>query len=69
MVCIQSIPVFKGVKNEDPESFLRNYKNTCISTWSRIIENWITFLPQFLEIRVFDGIRNNRELPSYFRII
>lgn len=40
-----TIPVFKGVKDEDPEIILRNYKKTCISTGRRIIENWVIFLP------------------------
>ena len=43
-----TIPVFKGVKDEDPESFLRNYKRTCKSGTT---ENWVTFLPEFLEGR------------------
>ena len=29
-----TIPMFKGVKDEDSELFLKNYKKTCISTWS-----------------------------------
>ena len=44
-----TIPIFKGVKDEDPKSFLRDYKRACISTGSRTTENWITFLPEFLE--------------------
>ena len=29
------------VKDEDPESFLKNYKMMCISTWNKTTENWI----------------------------
>jgi hypothetical protein len=46
------IPIFKGMKDEDPESFLRNYKKACISTGSRTTENWITFILKFLERRI-----------------
>lgn len=48
-----TIPIFKGVKDEDPESFLRNYKRTCISTGSRTMNNWVTLLSKFLEIRAY----------------
>ena len=44
-----TIPIFKEVKDEDPKSFLRNYKRECISTGSRTTKNWVTFLPEFLE--------------------
>ena len=44
-----TIPIFKGVKDEDPESFLKKYKRTCISTRSRTMKNLITFLPKFIE--------------------
>ena len=37
------------MKDDDPESFLRNYKRTCISTGSRNIENWVTYLSEFSE--------------------
>ena len=42
-----TILIFKGVKDEDPGSFLRNYKNACISTGTKTTENWVTFLPEF----------------------
>ena len=43
------IPMFKGVNDEDPESFLKNYKKTCIRIGSRIMKNLVTFLPKFLK--------------------
>lgn len=48
-----TISIFKGVKDEDPELFLRNYKITCISTGSRTMNNWVTLLSKFLEIRAY----------------
>ena len=32
-------PMFKGVKDEDPESFIRHYKRTYLSMESRTTEN------------------------------
>ena len=56
-----TIPIFKGVKDEDPESFFRNYKRACISTGSRLTENWVTFLPEFLEGRVCQWYKRQPE--------
>ena len=42
------IPIFKGENNEDPKSFFKNYKKTCISTGSGTTENWVIFLLKFL---------------------
>ena len=38
--------VQKG-EDEDPESYLTNYKKTCISTGSRTTKNWVTFILEF----------------------
>ena len=46
---VMTIPIFKGMKDEDLESFLKNYKRACIRTGSGITRNWITFLLEFLE--------------------
>jgi hypothetical protein len=43
------IPVFRGSKGEDPEMFLREYKQTCIGTGHRIVAEWLNFFPEFLE--------------------
>jgi len=43
------IPVFRGSKGEDPEVFLREYKQACIGTGLRTATEWLNFLPEFLE--------------------
>jgi len=43
------IPVFRGSKGEDPEVFLREYKQTYIGTGLRTSTEWLNFLPEFLE--------------------
>jgi len=43
------IPIFRGNKGEDPEVFLREYKQACISTGLRTATEWLNFLPEFLE--------------------
>ncbi len=43
------IPVFRGSKGEDPEVFLREYKQACIGTWLITVAEWLNFLPEFLE--------------------
>jgi len=43
------ILVFKGSKGEDPEVFLREYKQAYIGTRLRITAKWLNFLPEFLE--------------------
>ena len=64
-----TIPIFKGVKDEDPESFLRNYKRTCISTGSRTMNNWVTLLSKFLEIRACQYYERQSEGLNCLRII
>ncbi len=43
------ILVFKGSKGEDPEMFLREYKQACISAGLKIVAEQLNFLPEFLE--------------------
>ena len=58
------IPIFKGVKDEDPESFLKNYKRICISMGSRTTENWVTFYRNFLREELVNDMRDNRRPQS-----
>jgi len=43
------ILVFRGSKGEDPEMFLREYKQACIGMGLRTAAEWLNFLPEFLE--------------------
>jgi hypothetical protein len=43
------IPVFRESKGEDPEVFLREYKQAFIGTGLRTATEWLNFLLEFLE--------------------
>ncbi len=43
------ILIFRGSKGEDPEIFLKEYKQAYIGMRLRIVAEWLNFLPKFLE--------------------
>ena len=61
-----TILILKGVNDEDPKSFLNNYKKTCINTGVTLQKIGSHFYWSFLKKEFVNGMRDNQRLTSYF---